>query len=321
MTFQKISMVGSRERKQEYKWILLSNYYGDDVMREMKPYLLYVDKKFDHLELTLKGADGKPSGAIYDRGNYVHIKTSDATDQEVAALVALVGVKGWPEVEISGTDNFQAKAWLALSLAGVTVRNYQPTPEQAAALAVLRQQQPECGIAAADALPPAEPIVMVNAIKPVETPEPIQSDEPAAPAEMSDATFEALARKWLATAAPVDSFEAEEIVADVPRMLRLYVKDPAAQHWHRTQMDLKAGNVPPALVGLERFGIDEFSCDGGEIIHVGKNVWIKPPGSDSVAVAVPAFENAKIGLQVQFDENGKPQPVNKPKPAAPSLSM
>ena len=319
MTFQKISMVASRERKQEYKWILLSNYYGDDVMREMKPYLLYVDKKFDHLELTLKGADGKPSGAIFDRGNYVHIKTSDATDQEVAALVALVGVKGWQEVELSGTDNFKAKAWLALSLSGVEVKNYQPTPEQAAELAALRQQRPECGIAAADASPPAEPIV--NAIKPVETPEPIQSDEPQATAETSDAEFETLAHKWLMTASSFDPFEADEIAADTPRLLRLYVKDPAAQHWHRTQMDLKAGNVPAALVGLERFGSDEFPCDSGEVIHVGKNVWIKPHGSESVAVAIPSFEAAKLGLQVQFDENGKPQPVNKPKPAAPSLSM
>jgi hypothetical protein len=78
--------------------------------------------------------DGSP--AFIDFGR--KLTTASENTQLVHSLIEIAQSRGWAEVTVSGTDRFRQEAWRQARIAGLTVRGYQPTdPEQAALIRAL----------------------------------------------------------------------------------------------------------------------------------------------------------------------------------------
>lgn len=112
-----------------------------------------------------------------------------------------------------------------------------------------------------------------------------------------------LARRWLATAAPLDALEAAKLRADPDRLLQLFEGRPEARQWERIERQHAQG-VPEALLGLE---IDQSEPTGafqGVVRHVGKRVWIEPQDRPGVVVSVAPSQPVRPGQQVAVQRNG-----------------
>jgi len=112
-----------------------------------------------------------------------------------------------------------------------------------------------------------------------------------------------LARRWLATAAPLDALEAAKLRADPDRLLQVFESRPEARQWERIERQ-RAQGVPEPLLGLE---IDQSEPTGpfqGVVRHVGKRVWIEPQDRPGVVVSVSHSQPVRPGQQVAVRRAG-----------------
>lgn len=76
-------------------------------------------------------ADG--AHAFTDRGS--RLTTPSENTEVIKSLIAIAEARGWTEITVSGTERFRRDAWLAASVAGLSVRGYRPTEFERAQLA------------------------------------------------------------------------------------------------------------------------------------------------------------------------------------------
>ena len=76
-------------------------------------------------------ADG--AHAFTDRGS--RLTTRSENTEVIKSLIAIAEARGWTEVTVSGTERFRKDAWIAASVAGLTVRGYRPSELERAQLA------------------------------------------------------------------------------------------------------------------------------------------------------------------------------------------
>ena len=83
-------------------------------------------------------ADG--AHAFTDRGS--RLTTHSENTEVIKSLIAIAEARGWTEVTVSGTERFRKDAWIAASVAGLTVRGYRPSELERAQLArVIAREQ------------------------------------------------------------------------------------------------------------------------------------------------------------------------------------
>lgn len=81
--------------------------------------------------------------AIWRDGDTIHSGgPGRASQQQIEAMIAIAEASGWKPIEVFGSENFKARAWLTASVRGLTVTGYQPTNADIAALEALRIQTP-----------------------------------------------------------------------------------------------------------------------------------------------------------------------------------
>lgn len=109
------------DRRQIYKARLLQQQYQLEIQATLAARLAYVDRQPDCIAITLKGG-----GHVVDHGD--RLLTQSGRDQEILAAVALAKAKGWKNIDLTGTVDFKARAWLEASRAGFQVTGYAPSP-------------------------------------------------------------------------------------------------------------------------------------------------------------------------------------------------
>ncbi len=108
-------------RRQVYKARLLQQQYQQEIQATLAARLAYVDRQPDRIAITLKGG-----GHVVDHGD--RLLTQSGRDPEILAAVALARLKNWKNINLTGTDDFKARAWLEAARAGLQVTGYVPSP-------------------------------------------------------------------------------------------------------------------------------------------------------------------------------------------------
>lgn len=119
--------VETLDRRQLYKARLLQQQYRQEIQTALAARLAYVDRQPDRIAITLKGG-----GRLTDHGD--RLLTKAGRDQEILAAIALCRVKGWRQIQITGTEAFKARAYIEAIRAGLAVVGYAPSPELRAQL-------------------------------------------------------------------------------------------------------------------------------------------------------------------------------------------
>lgn len=79
---------------------------------------------------------------IHDKGNRLSSPREDLST--VDAMATAAADRGWVSVNVTGTDNFKREAWYQLSVRGIEVTGYSPSPVDKERLAeVQRSKEPE----------------------------------------------------------------------------------------------------------------------------------------------------------------------------------
>lgn len=120
--------VEALDRRQIYKARLLQERYQQEIQAALAARLAYVDRQPDRIAITLKGG-----GRVTDHGD--RLLTKSGRDQEILAAVALAKAKGWKTINLTGSADFKARAWLEASRAGLQITGYDPSPDLRAQLA------------------------------------------------------------------------------------------------------------------------------------------------------------------------------------------
>lgn len=120
--------VEALDRRQIYKAKLLQERYQQEIATALAARLAFVDRQPDRIAITLKGG-----GRVDDCGD--RLLTKSGRDQEILAAVALAKAKGWKTIHLTGSADFQARAWLEASRADLQVTGYEPSPDLRAQLA------------------------------------------------------------------------------------------------------------------------------------------------------------------------------------------
>lgn len=100
-------------------------------------------------ETLLNGKYVRKENGEYTRANEdrvalvdedVRIRFVDKQMDTFQAAIELVAVKGWGAIEVAGSEQFRAEAWLNASLAGLEVKGYEPNEKDLAALGAKQSQ-------------------------------------------------------------------------------------------------------------------------------------------------------------------------------------
>lgn len=125
-----------------------------------------------------------------------------------------------------------------------------------------------------------------------------------------------LARRWLATAAPVDALEAAALQNDPDRLLSLFNRLPEAQRWDLIQRQ-RADGVPEPLLGF-RIERNPEGVTEGTVRYVGKQAWVEPKDRPGVVVPLTPTQSLRSGQQIAIQSDGElivlPEPKNTPRP-------
>lgn len=106
------------------------------------------------------------------------------------------------------------------------------------------------------------------------------------PANIAHQARVELARRWLATAAPVDALEAAKLRANPDHLLQFFEERQEARQWERIERQ-RAQGVPEPLLGLEIDQKDPAGPFQGTVRHVGKRVWVEPQDRPGTVISVP----------------------------------
>lgn len=203
--------------------------------------------------------------AIVDRGDRLSL-CGKTSSPKVRALVELAKAKGWKSLVLTGSDEFKRLAVREALREGLKVANL----ELAELVAEIRNEE--------------EKQMQAKQNKANERTE--------------------LARRWLATAAPVNALEAAALKNDPDCLMQLFQRLPEARRWELMERQ-RAQGVPEPLLG---YHIDEKGGKSpleGVVRHVGKHVWVEPVDRPGVVVPVDPSQQVRAGQQVAVRHNGQ----------------
>lgn len=78
--------------------------------------------------------------AFEDKGPRIATRTEDPV--VAASMVELAVAKGWKELKVTGSESFRRAVWLEAARRGMTVRGYEPKPQDALQLQEMKAQSP-----------------------------------------------------------------------------------------------------------------------------------------------------------------------------------
>lgn len=203
--------------------------------------------------------------AIVDRGDRLSL-CGKTSSPKVRALVELAKAKGWQSLVLTGSDEFKHLAVREALREGLKVAN----PELAELVAEIRNEE--------------EKQMQTKQSKANERTE--------------------LARRWLATAAPVNALEAAALKNDPDRLMQLFQKLPEARRWELMERQ-RAQGVPEPLLGYHIDYKGSKSPLEGVVRHVGKHAWVEPIDRPGVVVPVDPSQRVQAGQQVVVRHNGR----------------
>lgn len=120
--------VESLDRRQQYKRQLLTQHYNAQVSDQLANRLLFIDRQPGQTIITLRGYAGAVGGRVIDKGDRLTCGRR-GTDAEILALVDVARLKGFKQINITGTESFKARAYIEAVRAGLAVVGYEPSPE------------------------------------------------------------------------------------------------------------------------------------------------------------------------------------------------
>lgn len=153
----------SLDRRQRYKRQILTERYHTQISDELAGRLLYVDRQSDQVVITLRGYAGAAGGRVTDKGDRM-ATSSRGNKTEILTLIALAKTKGWQQIQITGSENFKARAYIEATRAGLAVIGYEPSPEIRAQLQ--KEKKTMLGQAGADGMMALTPDVDIPTGKP-----------------------------------------------------------------------------------------------------------------------------------------------------------
>ena len=89
-------------------------------------------------EFVFRSGKEQGSVAFVDIGKSLNTEREDKAT--IRAMIEVANAKNWKEVTVSGTDTFRQAAWLEASLAGKSVRGYEPRDADKKLLVELQEQ-------------------------------------------------------------------------------------------------------------------------------------------------------------------------------------
>lgn len=115
------------ERRQEYKKMLLSSHYADDISKALVDQLLYVDRRKDNtLLITLRDEAGSIAGQVHDKGDTLMALSPEINDTEILAMLEIARAKRWASVTPTGSPEFCKRAAELAAAAGFGVDKAVP---------------------------------------------------------------------------------------------------------------------------------------------------------------------------------------------------
>ncbi|MDD5325849.1 MAG: hypothetical protein PHR71_11190, partial [Polaromonas sp.] len=114
---------------------------------------LYVDRQPDQTIIALRDYAGASAGRVIDRGDRL-AAGHRGTTAEIMALVNVAQLKGWKQIQITGTEAFKARAYVEAIRAGLAVVGYEPAPELRAQLEKEKTMSDQAGAGGMMALTP-----------------------------------------------------------------------------------------------------------------------------------------------------------------------
>lgn len=143
----------SLDRRQQYKRQILTEKYNAQISDQLAGRLLYVDRQPDQTIIALRDYAGASAGRVIDRGDRL-AAGHRGTSAEIMALVNVAQLKGWKQIQITGTEAFKARAYVEAIRAGLAVVGYEPAPELRAQLEKEKTMSDQAGAGGMMALTP-----------------------------------------------------------------------------------------------------------------------------------------------------------------------
>ena len=88
----------------------------------------------------------KDKGHVYDDGTRLH--ATKGTGHEVQAMIELAKVKGWDGLKVTGPRGFQLQVFIAAAEAGIKVKDFRPTAEEATLIEEITKARLKAGMSA-----------------------------------------------------------------------------------------------------------------------------------------------------------------------------
>jgi hypothetical protein len=148
-----IHCVESLDRRQQYKRQLLTDHYNAQISDQLAGRLLYVDRQPDQTIIALRDYSGAAAGRVIDKGDRLAAGRR-GTDSEILAMVSVSQLKGWKQIQITGSESFKARAYIEAVRAGLAVVGYSPSPELRAQLEKEKKMTDQAGAGGMMALTP-----------------------------------------------------------------------------------------------------------------------------------------------------------------------
>ena len=126
-----------------------------------------------------------------------------------------------------------------------------------------------------------------------------------------------LAREWLLTESPFNPLQAQKILEDKAKLLKIFSDDREAQQWLYKKRQ-QAEGVPTELLGYTiKKNLSSQSLPlTGTVRFSGEKIWIEPHDQRGTVVPIVGCKDLKNGCEVHVDINGKPHHIetsNRPK--------
>ncbi|MFT3849909.1 MAG: MobA/MobL family protein [Propionivibrio sp.] len=117
------------ERRQEFKKMIMTDFYHSAISQALADQLLYVDRRKDNtLLITLRDDAGSIAGQVHDKGDTLMALSPEINDAEILAMLELARAKQWSSVTPTGSPEF-CKRVAELAAAGFGVD--KPVPQNA----------------------------------------------------------------------------------------------------------------------------------------------------------------------------------------------
>jgi hypothetical protein len=112
---------GIRQKTEWQRWreAVLTDAYGEALAKELERENVLVQKRTYNRTITITSKDKE--ARIFDTGERVN--SDKGTDKEIQLMLKVAKAKGWKELDLTGSDDFRARAAEAAIKAGFTLIN------------------------------------------------------------------------------------------------------------------------------------------------------------------------------------------------------